>query len=539
MSATRETRINYITANTDLALPAADTVILSKPNASGRGAVKNLRHGQLVVVDPMTGLAVDDSNIGGYANADRLIFGVGVDSSGKGLMADVIRRSAGDEFFGCTLKYLNVQAPVCGTPHIQDIFFKCVEANETYSLKISWEDYETRSEEPWNRDRDVVATYYTSNTDCDACNVDFSCTNLACGLIEDFNNNLEDIDWDWAGKGGNQAPLKMVRLFAGGDTTKVFCITPDDTACENCATTEAITEFTFNDGSGAVTTQLENSTDPGDATVTLLSQLETIVDQINEVIAEKGNGYAVLTKGIGKCCEYQIHVNTCDENFTIGDGVTPLVPCVNEDPTANVTLPITCGDCTDVAPTGVWTCGVRLIADPVVVDCGCYGPNPLPIFFGRNIYVDAIGDGWKASSTYKREYQAMSLPENFGAQVYEQEYESDNGGWGRTHDDWLTLKGPKMAHYKNDRTAGPLASCDYDYCTWDIGHNSPHTQYGIDGTINPVPFVTTVAIPSKNTTAVGSWEAFLAAYITELGPACPKVQSLDCSDSFTPNGRRD
>jgi hypothetical protein len=286
-----------------------------------------------------------------------------------------------------------------------------------------------------------------------------------------------------------------------------------------------------------------NSVDPSNTSVTLLSQLENIVDQINDVIAAEGKGYAVLTKGVGKCCEYQIHVNSCDASFALGewDGVstfTPLVPCVNEDPTATVNLPVTCGSCSQAAGSETWTCGVRLIADPVLVECDAYGANPLPIFFGRNIEVQAIGDGWSKASTHVREYQAMSLPENFGAQVYEQEYRSDNGGFGRTHDDWTDLVGPKMTHRNNGRSSAPLANCDDSYCTWDIGHLSPHSQYGIDGTVNPVPFVTVVAIPDKATTAKSSWEAFLAAYITELGPKCPKVNAVDCADAYSLNGRR-
>jgi hypothetical protein len=544
MSATRDTRINHITATADLALVAAGTTVISKPSGAGSGAVKNVRHGQLVVFDPETGLAVDDSNISGYANSDRLVFGVGIDTSGKKNMANQIRRSAGDEFFGCTLNYINAQAPVCGTPHIQDIFFKCIQPNESYAIKISWDDYLSRSTEPWNRDPHVTATHYTQAGDCDDCNVAYTCDKLACGLIDDFKNNLEDIDWDWAGLGGNNAPLKMVRLFAGGNTSKVFCITPDDTTCEDCATTEAINRFQFDpDGQGTQNYDLENSVDPADSSVTLLTQLENIVDQINDVIAENGNGYAVLTKGVGKCCEYQIHVNTCDVNFALGEwnGVetfTALVPCTNEDPTATVNLPVTCGSCSQNQDTQTWTCGVRLIADPVVVECGCYGANPLPVFFGRNINVQAVGDGWSKASTYVREYQAMSLPENFGAQVYEQEYRSSNGGFARTHDDWTDLVGPKMAHRANGRSSAPLANCDDSYCTWDIGHLSPHSQYGIDGTVNPVPMVTVVAIPDKATTAKASWEAFLAAYITELGPKCPKVNSVDCADSYNLNGRR-
>lgn len=544
MNASRDTRINYLTATTDLALPAAGTVILSKPTGGGTGAVKNLRHGQLVCYDPETGLAVDNTNIGGYANSDRLVIGLGIDSSGRGFMADVIRRSAGDEFFGSTLDYINAQAPLCGTPHIQDIFFRCVEPNETYSLDLFWEDYTTRSEEPWNRDPNLTISHYTSAGDCDTCNPAYGCDKLACGLIDDFKNNLDNIDWDWAGKGGNNAPLELVRLFAGAETTKVFCLTPQDATCEDCINVDLINRFQFDpDGQGAQNFDLVNSADPANSTVTLLSQLENIVEQINDVIAAEGKGYAVLTKGVGKCCQYQIHVNSCDANFALGewDGVstfTPLVPCVSEDPTANVTLPITCGNCSDPAEQQVWTCGIRVIAKPVVIDCGCYGANPLPIFFGRNVDVHPVGDGWANASTYKREYQAMSLPENFGAQVYEQEYWSASGGQGRTHNDWTDLVGPKLAHRSNGRSAGPLANCDAQYCTWDLGHKSPHSQYGIDGTINPVPFITTVAIPDSFATAKASWEAFLTAFITELGPTAPKVNAVDCADAYSLNGRR-
>lgn len=531
MNASRDTRINHLSVCADLALPVAGTEIFGCPTKKGgRGAVRNLRHGQLVIVDPATGLAVDDSNIAGYDNVERLIFGLGIDSSGRKGQADVIRRSAGDEFFGCTLDYINAQAPVCGTPHIKDIFFKCVQPCEVYSLKISWEDFQTRSEEPWNRNPHITASFKTSCGECDECAPEASCSDLACGLVADFENNLDDIDWDWAGKGGNDAPLKLVRLFGGAETTKVFCITPQDTECENCLVTDPITEFTFK----GETFTLEGTVDPADPSVTLLSQLELVVDQINEELCKEGEGFAVLTKGVGKCCEYQLHVNSCDPAFAI----TGLTPCISEDPTANVTLPITCGDCASPAQEQVWNCGIRVIAEPVVVECGCYGPNPLPIFFGRNVHVEPVGDGWADSSTYVREYQEMSIPENFGAQVYEMEYYADNGGWGRTHNDWVDFRGPKGTHSNDGRASAVMAKCDYQYCTWDIGHKSPHTQYGIDGTVNPVPFVTRVAIPDSFANAKSSWEAFLAAYITELGPRCPKVKSVLCADSYTPNGRR-
>ena len=652
MSTFRDIRKNILTADIDLALVAAGTQVFSAPTSNKRGRLRgsltNVMHGQLVVVDPVTGLAVDDSNIGGYANVDKLIIGVGIDSSGNKGVANLLRRVAGEEMFGCTIDYIRNKAPRCGTPHIQDIFFKCVQPCTEYALKVSINDSQTRSEEPWNRDPHVTATFKTSCGDCDSCAVTANCSDLACGLIDDYYNQLQEIDWDWKQGIGNDQPVELVRLFGGVQSTKIYCFTLAGDTCEDCFhITDDITEFTFK----GVTTQLTNSVDPTDNTRTLVSQLQGIADQINAVLSVQGEGCAVLQQGVGKCCPIELHVNSCDANFEISDGTTAFTPCTHEDPAATVGIDITCGDCNDpVAASGtvtlasvlagdtvtvnglvytavagaksdntefsidgtdtadatdladsiandnrvgtlfdvtatsnaavvtitqtvagsagnattlassdggrlavsgatlsggsgensaeIWNCGVRAIVHPVEVPCGAYGPNPLAAYFGRSVKMELVGDGWANCSTYTREYREMELPENFGAHIQIQEYISDNGGAARGHNDWNTYRGPKYAADKTGRIGSEIARCELTYCTWDIGHHIPHTQYGIDASVNPVAVVSTIAIPDTFTTAVASWEAFLTAYMTELGPKCPRVTGVTCAQAYGPNGYR-
>ena len=96
-----------------------------------------------------------------------------------------------------------------------------------------------------------------------------------------------------------------------------------------------------------------------------------------------------------------------------------------------------------------------------------------------------------------------------------------------------------MSHDPNDRMSAPVADCDKAYCTWDIGHKLAHNQRSIDSMVNPVPVVTTVAIPEKFSTAKTAFESFLSAFMSAIGPLkCPVVTSVACADAYKSNGQR-
>lgn len=517
----------HVVTKGDLAMVAGGQPLFDCPVPGGKVYYKVVP-GQLVAYTEEVGSIPQTVDAAGLSAVDssKLNIGVGIDTTGDGA-ADQIRLIGSDHISGCNLDNLSVSPPQCGVPEVVDFFYDCTQCNETYSLKVSYDDNMTRSySKAFKSAAEVVGSMVTECHSCDDCAPEHNCKEVACGLVDALNNDrdlkIRDKAYpDWKQGRGVKPPFRAVRLH---ERTVVYCITPTAAAtdCEDCNTIPAITEATVN----GTTVTLTNNLNPADNTTTLVSQLEAIAAQIERAFEDEigpHSGSAFVTKGTGNCCEIQLHVNTCDATFAIGDGVTPLVACTDENPFQTYTKDPNCVDCTPAPETYTLSCGIRIISDPVEMPCDCYMNQPQS-FWGRIITVEPIGDGWSLGKTKVDKVQKMELPAGMGSMIQWLEYQQMPGGKGRNYrgssprQGWFSLPEGRIKE-------APTADCKKTYCSYFLNSHLGTTSVTNEYRRNNI--LSGVHIPQPDTTTKTDWEAFLTALIA-VSPNCSPLGAVTC-----------
>lgn len=457
-----------------------------------------------------------------------LHIGVGYDGDGDGI-TEAIRQFGPDNAEACAITGFNAVAPRCGVPEIKAIYPGCLGC-EPLTVKVKVSDSATRSFADWNMDSaQFVASYVPDCSQCVDCDKTVDCDEYICGLVDQLNGEEplmigEDRYPDYMGD-TMKRPFTAVKLHPNWFA---YCIEPESSTCVECNKIDALTNFTMGTGEGEVTTNFVGVTDPSNPAQTLTSQLKYAAMQIQNKIQEKygrHGGWAFVRDGVGACCGLQLHVVTCDPDFTI----TGLDVC--EDAIVPYKDFITTGICKQCDSTPITerrSCGLAIIADQDTIECDCFMQD-VPTYLGRTITLEVVSGGNIAKYTKFATIQEEVLPSGFGAEVQAEEYRQAAGYSGYAYSngnnqrsDSLGLPGPDARIRK-----AVTADCKKSYCLYEFDGRFQR-EYGVnDAPINR-PIKTKVYVPEKDGTTKTAVEA-LALKLATLGEGkCNLLTAYGC-----------
>lgn len=467
----------------------------------------------------------------------ELYIGVGIDETGLGITTDV-RHIGVEDISGCLPRKASTSSPRCGSPQVVDLYFDCTKCNETYSVEVTVDDNQTQSFGPWNKSyQQFVGSIVTDCSSCDECEVEHNCREVACKLADALNSDL-DLKIgsrqypDWKGK-GLPRPYFATRLHA---SSKIYCFSPQTEAegCTSCTYVAAVKGAVIN----GTTYLFTGNLNPTNSAQTLTAQLDHISHQINQAFkTEYGEnahaGSSFTTGSYSNCCSIQLHINSCDTNFSLINAAdAAITPQTSNNPftTYGTVTPVPgCVDCADLEVTPVvYPCGIRIIAERIAPKCGFYIDKPLS-FYGRKVTVGPIGDGWKGKPWRVVEVQAMELPAGFGSSIQWLEYQTEPDGRGRRYSRSNKHSGTFNLPDAKSRVNAVTAKCDTNYCSYYL--KSEIEKRYLDGTPGFLTVHSNVHIPAADSVTVAAWEAFEEALLA-LNPACKVVTSVACDTNL-------
>lgn len=514
----RTIRENFLVSSGDQAVYAAGLDVF---NSDGTTKVAP---GQLVIWDPATATSLGSAIT--CADYDKIVISQGM-KNGK------LRSCFGDVLSGCDVRAVRAQAPACGVVDIWDFYIdENINCNENFGITITIDDDDTRNLFPWNKKETYTYSVDTKDCACTECASGFDAFKLACKLRDQINN-----------QGYNELPVNKKGIFKQvakygrkftasllypGTSSVVYCINPvDGAACDNCVDADVhIRSMKFD--TDTVVTFTGTSNADGDAT--LIEKLDTIVAQINAALGD--NGSAIVTRGAGGCCPWRLEINSCYTDFALHSnllGTSAITPCVpHESPFEEITIANTCPNCSAL-DTKTFTAGLRIVSTPVNLTCNPMSPVPNPAegVGLRKIEVFPT-KGFSCGKSYSYHKQSAGLPENLGYHFQVQEFNSDKGGMGRGHENFVRQGyGPLGLPLGIGRESAVQTVCKESYCSYAIEHAIPYRDQTVYG--NPVhPRGTTIVlIPSGDSTTRTEFEAILNNYLPSCG--CPVKTAVTCA----------
>lgn len=528
----------HIVTSGNLAMVAGGQDLFSYAGSERRRRKIHItRPGQLVAYTKSVGSIPQTVDVDTLTaeHAQKVFLAVGVDTNGDGV-TDELRHVGREDISSCDLIEVSASSPKCGTPAVQDLYFT-ITGPGTYAVRVDVEDQTTRDFSPiYKGHEEFVASYTVTEEEFD--DPDFSPNIVACALAKQLNN-----DWNLKIKGGRYPDWKGINLMRPFSATRLhdnsltYCFAPTELSdsCKDCTHIDAVLKATVNGTDYTFT----GNTDPADSSKTLRGQLENIAAQILDAFeAEYGElaftGSAYVTGSYSECCPIQLHINTCDDAFallTTGDAVitptTDVNPFTEYGTFDNVQECIDCGD----APTQrSYTTGIRVIAERISGECGCYIDKPIA-YYGRSVDIVPFSDDWKASNWDKVQIQEMEVPGQFGAQIQWLEYQQDVGGEGRNYNRSNVPRGWIGVPEKESRANRAVtASCETDYCSYFMRMHSPRRAVGDVGAARDLWINSNIHIPAKDATTKADWEAFMDKFIS-LNRGCETVGSVTCNTS--------
>lgn len=465
------------------------------------------------------------------AELPSIKIGVGVDMDGDGLV-DAIRSISPLDLQGCTIDALDATAPQCAVPQIKAIYPECVSC-DAISAKVTVYDQDSInfSEHALKAFHEFTATYIPDCSSCEDCPKTVTCDEVVCGLVDALNNDTDfKIDGDpypHYYNTGVERPYKAFKLWNKFDA---YCIAPNPaTDCVECNSIAALTTFTVDGVSYPF--ELVN---PADNTQTLLVQLETAVEVINQKFSETigvHGGFAFISRGQGKCCPLQLFVTTCDPTFAIA-GLTPCPDTIN--PFASFTPPTTCKQCGTTATPVAATCGIGIFVRPDTTPCNCWDLERPSQFLGRWVEIDLIsGSGNDNTPKYSKKATLLEgqVASGFGSEIQYLEYannieaigfEGFQYDLGNDEEGWQGLP-RKTSRIRNAITA----DCNKSYCSYYLRHRA-QTEYGpqrnfinklLDGYIH---------VPQNDTVTKTAIEALFAKFVELVPQTCKVLTTATC-----------
>lgn len=494
--------------------------------------IYNVAPGQLVAwVDKQDGTIPLTETPATIVAADLpfLHIGVGYDGDGDGIV-EAVRQFGPDHAEACAITGFNAVAPQCGLSEIKAIYPSCLSC-DTLTIKVTVNDSFTRSfaSAGWpNEAATFVASYTPDCATCGDCDKTVSCDEYMCGLVDELNGEQAyKINGEYYPDYFNDTikrPFRAVKLHANWFS---YCLTPSGTACQDCFKIDDLTTFTVGTGGTEEVVNFVGVKNPADNTQTLITQLEYAAQQIeNKIKAKYGKhgGWAVLSRGVGNCCGVQLHVVTCDPDFTIA-GLTPCVDAIN--PVGEFTVTGVCEQCDSASTADNRTCGIAIIADQDRLDCDCFLEFP-PANLLRNITIDVVSTGNLAKYAKKATLQEGKVAGGFGAEVQLEEYRQLSGYSGYNFSNGNNPRGNLGLPSKDSRIRKAVtAKCDTSYCTYEFDGRFQREYGAADNFVNRI-IKTKVFVPQGDTVTTAAVEA-LALQLATLGTGtCKLLTAYGC-----------
>lgn len=486
-----------------------------QPVFSDDGKVNGLS-GEIFVFDPKKLVTLDATDI---ATAPYVSIAVALGKEGH--MADVLRYIAGEKYNLCDFHFKpRVTKPSCGVPHVIDFYFDELEAGESYAIEVLLDDSWVRSNLGTNEKAKYVFPITMPKGYCDDCDPQVACEIGSCLFVDKINGKVSN-DPNKVSRFYRKDPLDQYQPFRaaqlfmetiGGSplTTRSFCLALNDTDCENCSDLDAITGVRI-DG---VETLFSFTVNPADTTKTLPGQVDRVVKLLNDALESRG-GSAFLKRGLGKCCQYEIEINSCaDDIVLIGDGAD-IEPSSLSNPFASNDVEVVCQTCDNSGTSNTAKCGVRLFASPVEVPCNCEYPDnlPSPNTYIRTLEVQNVG-GWDCTGFYKREVCKPEVPEGFG--YFYQKLglrKNSNGGKGRDFRNSNRSVGyPALPdEFSRFTNAARGIKCEETYCVYNLMNTNITKGYHNNARLHANTSVDYILIPQKDINTRTDFETILAA----------------------------
>jgi len=415
--------------------------------------------GVFVAENVKTGLSVDSTNIATVTDPIRIGVSLGLGKS--------IRWGAGEEFYPKTIKSITAMPAKCGTPEVSDLWWECTQCYEDYAVQVTVRDIGTMSYSSTFTDSEpYLANARPDCNSCGDCNPTATCSLVQAELVTELQGLFDE----------NEVKAYVTALY---DNSFIYCFKHSGWSCgTDCTNFNGLDSMTVD---GNTSTAYTDTTDPA-------SMAELVIALNNLKAAREANadfvGSVFITKGFGDSCCVQLHINTPNAFVLTDDDAAAYTPCSTTHPQ------------TDHANK----CGIRVIAAPVTQDTSCIITKEKS-FYGREVNIYAASDSF-LDATVEKIY-SMELPQNFGNFVKYEEYKQNNGGQARVYDNSNTplmdgLGGINLDSRSRLMNAFTFADETKSYVSVHIEHTIPHTNYGMNGAINPAPVTTSIYMEECN-----------------------------------------
>jgi len=516
----------------NMALYAAGLPIYNNPKDPFTKPKPKVRAGQGVFFDLETGLSLAPADL-----ATRNYVGIGV---GVGPMiggpADFMQLTAFDMFDLCGVEYINSQAPVCAQAPSGRLLMECVDCNQDIAVKVRYRNNTTqqyKGENVWDE-----FTMY-ANKACDQCN---NCTDpgdvcsaVTCLLEASLKPtiNLKMPSNIFMPKYPANIPF-FVNKIQTGQLLYPFCLGPLSTTCAECVQLDAIIGINI----GGTNYFFTDTTTVNDPTKTWISQLDYIVEQINDQFKTLGiaGSATYIHGGDNNCCQKKLTILSCQAVTLIGG--TQLVPTVIAtcspavDPFAAVSIPEQCLTCVPGAPAPkVYSCGLNIQFDLEQYLCSCNPDVPGMEYFGIEYQIEVIG--MKPGTWRWIEDTPSVLPNNNGYQWMLKNLAQENGGIGRNYDNYTLVRGWFGQPIGSSKVANlsVFSNCRESYCSWTMGLRPLQSNGTAAGDKYGPRWEQHFLMASKDTVTIASWMPYLVQIASRSN--CPYKTAPLCIDALT------
>ncbi len=527
-----KTTILASTANT--AVYTAGLALYSTPGY-GKPSTVLVPTGTWVFYNPATGLSTGEAAT--KSTVPLLKIGVSVDLDDDGIADDI--QWFNDGFNGCSMRNHAGRTPSCGLPNIRDIFFGCIECNQTYTIEVQVYDPITES---FGEPGIGYIYHFTYHYPCGNCTtgdcVDSTpnADEVMCGLYNKIKGVENDPNWDITLNsipigGQHEYLFDVSKLYDGtapdfaDDTTFEYCLTGADSTCDNCDNYTEIGGYNLNVGGGedVAFSPATFSGTPGSG-VSKKSQIISAVSQLNEALA--GNGSAVFLPAVGNCCtNNKIEVNTCLTGFELlkGDNST-ITPCATSNPFSALTTYSECQDCDSANGEILTTVGLRFYSKPVQGKCDCIPGNHALVEYFSEVEV-YFKRGWNTNGGVRSVVrQQGTLPKGQGFQWQSRQIRHMQDGFQEPFFEDLKV-GKYGLFADNSRLGRVTINCKDNYCVMG-GTYQGKTRHDNMGETSFVPQDVYALIPNDHSTAKTS---FLAAWNAYFAGGDCGIAALTCA----------
>jgi hypothetical protein len=425
---------------------------------------------------------------------------------------------------------VTTEPPKVGCNEIVDFYTKCTYFDTEYGITIHTRGDQELDYYRYNNWAKETFTVNLADFACSSCESGVNAKEVMCALVDRINaheNKLSDA------KNGafrrralkQQAKKRMVKAYPIFEQDYTYTFAP-----ANATQITGIKGVKIDGGSQI---NFNNTLDPDDATKSLISRIDHIVNEINRVLKAEGvEGYALRAdqlKGTGApVTTSTILINSC-VTVVLVDHADADIVVSPVNPYTAITVDPYCEGCN----TGsTWTpdSGIRVVGLAMDIDCDCRNPVDRKAWYHREVDI-SLPVGHNYVKMYKKKIQGIKTPQGLGVQWAKRILDMSSGGTGQNYDNWtVDLKGlysiPRKGTAFTESNQGLQCKSLYPSINIQqlknfrtISNTSPY--YGADGR-------SIIIFDNDDTTTYTTIKARLDPWLTSIGfPAIDLTQDVD------------